>query len=180
MMALFPLERGSSQVVFVNPYWEYRLDRYRARDGTEHDYHYVHTRGSVLIIPLVVEQYVLVRQYRYLWQRESLEFPGGGILPGVEPIEQAQRELQEEVGYCAGRIDLLGIFNPMNGVTDEQCHVFVASELEPSLRAQDPIEETLPELLCEAELGQAIRDGRLWDGMSLAAWALYCQHRKYT
>lgn len=174
-MDLFPFARISSRMLADNPYWEYRLDTYRLRDGSEQPYYYVHTRGSVMVIPIAEDgRAVLVRQYRYLWQRESIEFPGGGIPKGIEPIVQAQRELQEEAGVTADNIEHIGDFNPMNGVTDERCYVFVARGLRPAIKAEDPIEETVALLMTMEELAASIADGTIWDGMTLAAWALVC------
>lgn len=174
-MEIFPLRRTSSRVLEKNPYWEYWLDTYRLRDGREQTYYYVHTRGSVMVVPIAEDgRVVMVRQYRYLWQRESIEFPGGGIPEGIEPIVQARCELQEEAGIAADSIEYLGDFNPMNGVTDERCHVFLARNLRPAVKAEDPVEETAVLLMTAEELTARIADGTIWDGMTLAAWALVC------
>lgn len=83
-MESFPLRRISTVQLARNPYWEYWLDTYSLRDGREQPYYFVHTRGSVMIIPITEDgSLVMVRQFRYLWQRESIEFPGGGIPEGA-------------------------------------------------------------------------------------------------
>ncbi|MBK9249900.1 MAG: NUDIX hydrolase [Ignavibacteria bacterium] len=71
------------------------------KSGTVGEYHYVHSRGATLIIPQLPDgTFILVRQFRYLLQRESLEFPCGGINPQwAEPLENAHKELLEETGY---------------------------------------------------------------------------------
>ncbi|MCS7000287.1 MAG: NUDIX hydrolase [Bacteroidota bacterium] len=173
-MELYPLRPAVRQQLAANPYWEYWLDYYTIRDGSQQPYYYVHTRGSVMVIPITADgRFVLVRQFRYLWQRESIEFPGGGVAEGSLPIQQALRELQEEAGYGAATIEQIGEFNPMNGVTDERCTVFVARDLSACTRANDPVEETLPLVLSRDELTARIADGTIWDGMTLAAWALF-------
>lgn len=178
-MALSPLRKLRSELIAANPYWEYWLDAYQLADGSEHPYHYVHTRGSVMIIPIAADgRFVLVRQYRYLWQRESLEFPGGGIAEGFLPHEQAQRELAEEAGFRAEQLELIGEFNPMNGVTTERCSVFVARGLVATPKADDPAEETEVEFYHPEQLRDAIARGDIWDGMTLAAWALYQARQK--
>lgn len=168
------LTRRSTRVVHDNPYWSYRHDRYVLPDDSEGDYWWVHTRGSVFVVPRVApDRFVLVRQFRYLNQRVSLEFPGGGIPEGVEPADAAARELHEEAGVRAGAMTLLGIHNPCNGVTNELCHVYLADDLQvvgQQLEASEDIE--LVELDA-TQVRSAIRDGTLWDGMTLAAWALF-------
>lgn len=173
-MEISPLHRISSTLLARNPYWEYWLDTYSLHDGREQPYYYVHTHGSVMIIPITEDgRLVMIRQFRYLWQKESIEFPGGGIPDGATPEQQAHRELQEEAGYAAGTLAYLGTYNPMNGVTDERCHVFVAHQLQAAAKADDPVEETAPLLVTAEELTACIANGTIWDGMTLAAWALF-------
>lgn len=169
------LRQLSTKLVSENPYWQYRHDSYELPNGNEGQYYYVHTRGSVFIVPQVEDgRYVLLRQYRYLNRRESIEFPGGGIAEGVDILEQAQRELQEEAGYRAGKMEYLGAFNPMNGVTDELCHVYHATALQQVEATPEESEEFEMVLMDAAEIRDAIRRNELWDGMTLAAWALVC------
>lgn len=178
-MESFPLRRISTVQLARNPYWEYWLDTYSLRDGREQPYYFVHTRGSVMIIPITEDgSLVMVRQFRYLWQRESIEFPGGGIPEGATTEQQAHRELQEEAGYAAGILERIGEYNPMNGVTDERCHVYVARQLHSVAKADDPVEETAPLLVTTEELVARIADGTIWDGMTLAAWALFSAQRE--
>ncbi len=66
---------------------------------------------------------IMVRQYRYLAERDSLEFPCGSVKNGSSYEETAKLELAKEAGVEAGEIFLAGRFNPYNGVTDEMCNV---------------------------------------------------------
>src|SRR5712691_808081 len=66
-----------------NPWWTYRIEEFELASGVKGRYHYVHTNGSSLTIPLLDDGRVaLVRQYRYLCKRESLEFPCGSVKDG--------------------------------------------------------------------------------------------------
>jgi 8-oxo-dGTP pyrophosphatase MutT (NUDIX family) len=169
--------RIATDVVFANPWWTYRRDRYLLPSGAENDYHYVHTHGSVMVIPVDAEgRLVLVRQFRYLNRRESLEFPGGGVPAGVAVEEAARRELREEAGVEAGVLQPVGSYNPYNGVTDEICTVFLARDLRPSDARPEETEDCRPEPLREEEVAARIAAGDIWDGMTLAAWTLY-RHR---
>ena len=118
-------------------------------------------------------RFVLVRQYRYLNRRESLEFPAGGIKPGQDALAAARAELREEAGLVADALEDIGQFNPFNGVTDELCTVYVARRLRRVEAAPDHTEEF--EVLCLHAAGviAAMTDGSLWDGMTLAAWTLF-------
>ncbi len=160
-----------------NPYWEYRLDRYELGEGQEADYWYAHTHGSVFVIARTDdERFVLTEQMRYLNRRASIEFPGGGVPQEVEPAEQARRELREETGYVATQWTKLGEFNPMNGLTDEICHVFLAEELREGDAMPDATEDIVVRLLSARDIDAACATNAIWDGMTLAAWMLYRAH----
>jgi len=168
------LKQLSSELVNENGYWEYRKDRYTYPNGDEGEYFYVHTPGSVMVIPVTVEgKLVLVRQFRYLNQREGLEFVGGGVRGGLTPEEAASSELKEEAGLVATSLELLGEFNPMNGVTDELCNVFVAKGLVAVDAVPDASEEFELLELGRDEFCDLIRHGEIWDGMTLAAFSLF-------
>lgn len=171
---LTQLEQKSSEVILENPYWQYRKDTYSLPSGTKGDYHYIHSHGSVFVIPVTDEgKLILLRQYRYLNRRESIEFIGGGIKEGQSAEVAARAELSEEAGITAKELQKIGEFNPFNGVTDEICTVFVAKGL--SFGAAKPEESEEFERLEHPPhvLREMIARGEIWDGMTLAAFALY-------
>lgn len=168
------LKQISHSIKESNPYWQYGFDVYEKPDGTHGNYYYVHTPGSVMIVPRFDDDtFLLTKQYRYLNRRVSLEFPGGGQLPHLSAEEQAQRELQEESGF-SGKLRFLGVFNPCNGITDELSSVFLATNLQPAPEARpDDSEEFIRLRLSRAEIMALIRSNELWDGMTLAAWQMF-------
>jgi len=150
------------------------MDHFEMPSGKTGEYHYVHTGGSALVVPLTSEgTLLLVRQYRYLVARESLEFPGGGVKEGATFEETAVRELAEETGHGASQLELVGCFNPFNGVTDEMCQVYLARGLHPDRAASpDDTEDLELHVLGPEEIDARIRTGDIWDGMTIAAWCL--------
>ena len=172
-MKFHPWKKLDQRDIFSNGWWTYRKDDYELPDGRKGEYHYVHTEGASLVIPQLEDgRLVLVRQYRYLCERESLEFPCGGVKPGSSYEDTAAAELREEAGYEAGAIRLMGEFNPYNGVTDEICRVYLASHLTHVGHDREPTEQMELEVLLIPEVAEKMRSGEIWDGMSLAAWAL--------
>jgi len=168
------LPQLSTELVERNVRWEYRHDRYQLPDGTEESYFYIRTLGSALVVPQRADgRVVMVRQFRYLAQRLSLEFPGGGVRAGQSSEDAARAELAEEVSLSAGVLTELGRFSPCKGLVDEECVVYLATQLGQATAQADASEELEVVDLSEAQVDAAIRDGRLRDGMSLAAWSLF-------
>ncbi len=168
------LARIDGVILDQNPWWQYRRDRYRLPSGEEGVYYFVHTPGSVMIVPVTRDgRLIFCRQFRYLNQRISIEFPGGGVKKGMDTTTAARLELEEECGVTSDTLQPIGSFNPMNGVTDELCSVFIATDLKPVMAQPDITEEFEVVLLTRDEVDAAIGSGELWDGMTLAALALY-------
>lgn len=174
-MTLRRWTRITTTVVHENPWWRYRKDTFEIEPGKRGEYHYASTPGSALVVPVTAEgKLLLVEQYRYLADRFSLEFPCGGVAEGESPASAASRELTEESGYI-GVLEPIGSFNPWNGVTDETCHVYRGQQLTRSKAAvhADETESFLVHELDIATFEARIADGSVWDGMTLAAYALH-------
>lgn len=167
------LKKISGETKFSNPWWNYNIDNYFMPNGEKGVYHYVDSRGSTMVIPKYGDKFLLTAQYRYLNSKVSLEFPGGGIQPGIQPDANAGKELREETGYKAGELLLLGSFNPFKGVTNEICHVYLAGELSPCGNKPDDSEEFEIYLMTENDIIDKINKGEIWDGMTISAWSLY-------
>lgn len=164
----------SSRLIFSNPYWDYRKDEYISPNLETTDFHFVDSKGACMIIPVLDNNtFVLVRQYRYLNKRFSVEFPGGGLKRSLSLIENALKELEEESGFTSNSMKVIGEFNPYNGVTNEICSVFIARELIKIKSNPDKTEEF--EIICleEKEIFDRIKSNEIWDGMTLAAWSLF-------
>jgi ADP-ribose pyrophosphatase len=89
--------------------------------------------GAVVVIPFdKTGHLVLIEQWRRTIGQISLELPAGLIDPGETIEECAQRELQEEIGQKAGKLEYLGAFYSSPGILNEKIHYFIARELAPS------------------------------------------------
>ena len=91
----------------------------------------VEHRGAVAALPVIDGDVLLVRQYRTAVGRTLLEIPAGTVEPGEGVEACLQRELSEEVGMRAGRVDHLATFYPSPGFLTEAVHVYVATDLAP-------------------------------------------------
>jgi len=170
-MPLKTWKKISEAVLFRNSWWTYKKDETELPDGKRGEYHYVHTNGASMVVPILSDgRIVLVRQYRYLNNRESLEFPCGGVKDEHTYEETAKHELEEEAGFIARDLYFAGEFNPYNGITDELCRVFVARELTAVPPIPDETEEFEIVYMTPDEVDTCIANGAIWDGMTIASW----------
>jgi len=113
-------------------------------DGERFDRDIVHHPGAVVVVPLDEErgEVTFVRQYRAPIDTELLEVPAGKRDVQEEPPEvTAARELAEEVGMQAGRLELIGHFYSTPGFCDEELWCFLGRDLSPVPTARQGIEE---------------------------------------
>ncbi len=163
----------TTAVIYKNPWWTYKKDEFQIPDGIKGEYHYVHTNGASMIIPVTSEgNIILVNQYRYLCDKESIELPCGGVKDGKTYEEMARIELEEETGFRSDHMVKAGEFNPYNGVTNEICEVFIAKELIQSKSIPDSTEEFELLIKTPREIDEMISANIIWDGMTIAAWGI--------
>ena len=146
-------------------------------DGEEFEREVVHHPGAVSVVPLLDdgETVVLVRQFRSAIEALLLEIPAGKLdVDGEPPEAAAARELEEEVGYRAGRLEKLAEFYNSPGYCDEHSIVYVAHEMEScDLSAQGVEERHMAiERVSLAEVPAMIADGRLVDAKTIIGLTL--------
>ena len=106
-------------------------DDVRLPDGTTSVRVWIDHPGAAVVVPLFVDGTTrLVRQYRYTLRRVMLEVPAGKAdYAGEDPEAVARRELEEETGWRAGRLQRLGTLAPCIGYSNEIIHFFLAEDL---------------------------------------------------
>ena len=158
--------------VFEGKRFQVSRDRFATADG-EQERAIIHHPGSVAILAQAAPgQLLLVRQYRYALQRETLEIPAGTRSPDEEPIQTAARELIEETGYRAGRLEQLCCLYPSIGICDELQYFFKAFDLEPAQMNPDAGEFVEPIILDQAGITQAVAAGDICDTKTILALQL--------
>lgn len=99
-------------------------------DGITYQRDIIAHHGSAVIVPVFADKTVaLVRQYRHAAGKYLREIPAGSLKEGEDPQAGAERELEEEIGVAAGRIEKLSEFFVSPGFLTEKMHVFLATEL---------------------------------------------------
>lgn len=146
-------------------------------DGRERAWDVVAHPGAVVVLAVDGDELLFVRQYRYAAGEELLELVAGTCEPGEDPAATAERELQEEAGFRAGRLTKLGEFYSAPGFCTEKLHLFLAEDLTPSRLPMDDDEQiTLVRLSLEEALRMALA-GELRDAKTLAGVLLYARRR---
>jgi ADP-ribose pyrophosphatase len=110
---------------------------------------------------------LLIEQFRHAADGTLIEIPAGRLNPGEDPRVCAQRELLEEVGVKAGRLERLTTIWTTPGFTDERIHLFWAADLTADKHAREPDEfiEVTPKPL--SEVLKLIRDGVICDAKTV-------------
>ncbi len=163
----------ASEIVYQGRAFTIRRDTLRMPDGRQARLDIVAHVGSVVILPVDADGNLLfVRQYRHAAGLDLLELPAGTLEVGEAPAACALREIREETGMAAGKMDHLGGFFLAPGYSTEYMDVYLAMDL----RA-DPLEADADEFLSVeriplAEALERCQKGEIPDAKSLAAVAL--------
>lgn len=149
---------------------------YRAPDGERFTREVVHHPGAVVVVPLVDQDTaLLVRQYRSSVGELLLECPAGKRDVEGEPTEvTASRELVEEVGQRAGRLELLARFYTTPGFCDELAWLYLAEDLEAVPHDRQGVEEQAMtvEAVSLSDLDRLVHSGEVVDAKTIVGLSL--------
>jgi ADP-ribose pyrophosphatase len=151
------------------------VDTVRFPDGSSGELEIIRHPGAAAVVPMVSDPQgpdpvvLLLRQYRYAAGGHVWEIPAGRLDQGEAPDACARRELREEAGVEASRLDRLTTIWTTPGFTDEAIHLFWATGLSPVPQALEADEfiEVVPKPL--SEVLQRIRDGEIRDAKTVVA-----------
>ena len=151
------------------------VDTVRFPDGSTGELEVIRHPGAAAIVPCASDPrgqdptILMIRQYRYAAGGPLWEIPAGTLDPGEDPEAGARRELLEETGVSAARLERLTSIFTTPGFTDEVIHLYLASDLttgEPS-RERDEFIEVVPQPL--SRVLALIRDGDVRDAKTIVA-----------
>jgi len=151
------------------------IDTLRYPDGSVGELEMIRHPGAAAVIPFASDPkgpdptILLIKQYRYAALDTLFEIPAGRLNPGEDPRACAERELLEEVGVSAGRVERLTTIWTTPGFTDERIHLFWAADLTTGQHAREPDEfiEVTPKPL--SEVIALIRSGEICDAKTCLA-----------
>ncbi len=160
----------SRQTIFHGRVFEVCQDLVRLPDGHEFRLDIVDHRPAITILPLDEQGLIwFVRQYRHAAGKSLLELPAGVMEPGETPETGAQREIQEEIGMSAGKLQKIGGFYLAPGYSTEYMHVFLATDLTPNSLPKDEDEFLTVEKISPAQAMTMVKGGQIEDSKSLVS-----------
>ena len=170
-------ETLSSETAYTCPGFDVIHEDVRLPDGTETDFDYLSEPPAVVILPFTPEgDVVLIEEWRQAVDRVNRGIPAGTTEPDDDDFATAaRRELAEETGYEAERIEPLETVEPANGVANAVHHHFVAHGCTPTAEQDLDHDESIRvttapfEDLYEDVLAGEVRDGRM--ALALLAYA---------
>ena len=156
------------------------MDEVRFPNGSTGELEMIRHPGASAVVPFLSDpfgddpQILLLKQYRYAAEDYLYEIPAGRLDPGEAPIDCARRELREETGCTAERVEPLVAFYSTPGFTDEKIHLFMASGLTQGTSGRESDEfievQTFPLSQALNMVGSGeIRDGKTALGILYAA-----------
>ncbi len=165
--------RISSRLVHHGRVVHLSVDTVRFPDGSEGELELIRHPGASAVLPVVGDrkspdpEILLLRQYRYAAGGTIYEVPAGLPNEGESWKECARRELEEEAGVVAGRLEFLTTILTTPGFTNETIHLFAAFDLKPGSVLLDGDEFLEVETLRLSEALELIRVGELTDAKSM-------------
>jgi ADP-ribose pyrophosphatase len=168
----------SSELIYRGRIVSLRVDEVRLPSGQIRRREIVEHGGAVAIVAIDdQDRALLVRQFRKPIEQFTLEIPAGTLEPGEDPEACAHRELLEETGYTAERIERLLGFYSAPGFCTEYLHVYLATGLREG--AATPEEDESIELVREPVSGalDLIASGRIQDAKSQVGLLAYLAGR---
>ena len=143
------------------------IDTVTLPNGLTVDLEMVRHPGAAAIVPLIDDTVVLIRQFRHAAGGFIYEIPAGKLHPGEDPKACAARELEEEIGYRAGGLELISSIFTAPGFTDEVIHIYKATGLTKGRQQLDRDEVLEVVEMPLAEAMTMIRAGTIRDAKTM-------------
>lgn len=171
---MLPDSLRDAPVAFTAARFQVRAVDLDRRTGGRQRREVVVPADAVLIVPVLDDgRLVMIRNERFAVGQTLWEFPAGTLEPGEAPDACARREVVEETGYEAGRIEKLLQFYTCPGFCTELMHVYLAQNLRHVGQNLDETEKIEVEVVTAAQALAMVKGGQVQDGKTIAS-LLYC------
>jgi ADP-ribose pyrophosphatase len=171
--------KADQEVLYVAPRFRVVRRVQQTADGVGHLREVVEHPGAVAIVPIVgTDQVCLIRNYRIAVDATLWEIPAGTLEPNEPPLDNARRELIEETGYRADKLERFGELLMSPGILNERMHLFVATGLSAGPTALEAGEEIESVVVAWDEALAMIDRGEIVDAKTVAGLLAYDRTRR--
>ena len=129
--------------------------------------------GGACVLYVEDDKVLLVRQYRYAYGESIYEIPAGKLDKGEDPAKAAARELEEEAGLKAGRLEKLFVIYPTPGYTNEKIYLYRAYDCQKVAAHLDEGEFLDAVYLSIEKVKEMLKNGQIQDGKTIIALQAY-------
>jgi len=138
------------------------------REGQTRTKEVIRHPGAVVLLPVLDDgRIVMIENHRHSIGQTLLELPAGTIESGEPPESTAARDLIEETGFHAGRLQKLHEFYSCPGICDELMHLYMATELTAGQPDREATEQIENRIVSRSEIAQLLANGQIRDAKTL-------------
>ncbi len=157
-----------SELIFQGRFLKVLRDQVELPDGGIGHREYIKHPGAAAVLPVFDNgDILLVEQYRHAVKQVFLQVPAGKKDRGEDPLVTAQRELEEETGYKASKLEFLTVIHPVIGYADEVIYLYRATGLTPGPQRLDPGEFLELQKFTSEDLKVKVQKGEITDVKTL-------------
>jgi 8-oxo-dGTP pyrophosphatase MutT (NUDIX family) len=170
-----------SKILSKSPWFNLRRDTCILPNGLKiSDYYVGESPDYCMVVALNAQgRLLLAREYKHAVGEVILQLPAGYVGRKETARRACLRELEEETGFKAGKLESLGDYFPSPGRLDNRMHLFLATQLKPGKRHWDDSEQIQIEEATPQEALQLIRSGRIKDQASVTGILLYLNQTRF-
>ena len=168
-------KRLERELVYKGSIVDFYKDTIQVPNGNVVKWDFIKHQGAAAVVPVREDgKLLMVRQYRNALDRYTLEIPAGGLNRADEPTrDAAKRELEEETGYVAGKVEWLITIRTTVAFCNEKIDIYVATGLTPGRQHLDEDEFIHVEAYSVDELCEKILCGEIEDSKTISAIMSY-------